>query len=195
MSLNNNRKGTFVNLVDGKFVIKNLKTGEKEIYDNLTGRIVGFTLKDDNIKGKVDKRILLQIVDNIDTYLLEIRLDSGYFRTFCNSLKSGNPKKIITLSALCKPLPNGKKNTVMFVIQDGKTLKHFHKKDNMGDCPETEIYTIKGETIYDNSEKIAFYIEWLKSVNFSDSGNGIITDAEKKEIIEEDGDEIGDIEF
>jgi hypothetical protein len=192
MSLNNNRKSIFVNLVEGKFVIKNLQTGEKEYYDNLTGRITSIQFKDDVIKGQVSKIVLFEITDNIDSYLLQMRLVSGYFRTLCNSLKSGNPKKIITLSGAVKPLPNGKSKTVIFVKQDGRVLKHCHTKDNMGDCPDTEYLVYKGKPDYDNSKQIEYFVNWLKSINFSQEENPLLTDSEKKEILEQDADEMGD---
>ena len=88
MALTNTRQGTFVNISKGKFIIK---VGEGyETYDNLTGRITGVEIRMDEYNKVQFEVVVFTIVDNIDTYFLKVRCDSGYFRSMCNALKSGD---------------------------------------------------------------------------------------------------------
>jgi len=181
MSLSNSKQRIYVSVSEGKFVIKNPKTNERELYDNLTGRIVNIEVKDETYKGETYKKAFFDIVDNVDTYTLQLRVGSGYFRTFCNSLKSGDINKIISLSALVNE-KNGRPNGVIFVKQDGKVLKHFHTKDNMGDLPEVEKIIFKGKEDYDNTKAMEYWIKWLLSLKFESYNE----DAIKKDIVSKD---------
>lgn len=181
MSLSNAKPKVYVNIVEGKFAIKNYKTNEKELYDNLTGRLVNVEIKDETYQGKTYKKAYFDLVDNIDTYTLGLRVNSGYFRTFVNSLKSGNANKIITISAVVNER-NGKTNSVIFVKQDGKVLKHFHTKDNMGDLPPVEQIMFQGQIHYDNTKAMDYWIKWLESLKFETYNEEVA----KKEIINDD---------
>lgn len=181
MSLTNNSRGIYVNLKRGRFAIKvKNKNGEDsiELYENLTGRIVGVQFKDESYNGQDFLVAVFEIVDNVDTYLLQIRVDSGYFRTLCNSLKSGDVNRIVKLSAMFTDA-GGKTKTVMFVKQDGKTLKHFHTQDKLGDLPPLEKVTYKGKERYDGTNQQKYWMDWLSSINFGDK-------EEEKKIINEE---------
>jgi hypothetical protein len=181
MSLSNAKPKVYVNIAEGKFAIKNYKTNERELYDNLTGRLVKVEIKDESYQGKTYKKAYFDIADNIDTYTLGLRVNSGYFRTFVNSLKSGNVNKIITISAVVNER-NGKSNSVIFVKQDGKVLKHFHTKDNMGDLPPVEQIVFQGQINYDNTKAMEYWIKWLESLKFETYNEEVA----KKEIINDD---------
>jgi len=165
MSLTNKRQGIYVSISNGKFAIKNPQTNQVELYDNLTGRIVKVEIKDDTFKGKAFKKAYFDIVDDVETYILQIRVGYGYFRSFCNSLKSGDINKVITISGIVKE-ENGKSKGVLFVKQDGKILKHFHTKGNMGDLPPVEMINFNGNVLYDNTKEMEYWMNWLKSIKF-----------------------------
>jgi len=163
MGLHNKKKGIFVNLSNGKFAIK---SGENiEYYDSLSGRILSVSFRMREFKGATYETATFEIADNVDVYLLEMRTDSGYFRSMTNSLKSGDPKKLVNLNAFSKQV-DGKSRTGMFVNQGGKTLKHAHTKDNPNGMPLIEYVIFKGKEEMDNTKQIQFFKDWLSSIQF-----------------------------
>lgn len=163
MGLHNSKRGIFVNISKGKFTIK--KDNVYEQYDNLIGRITEVDFRIDEYQNKKFEVAIFTLVDNIDTYILKIRVDSGYFRAMCNALKTGDINKIVKLRAVFKE-SNGKKETGMYVFQNDKALKHAHTKDNLGDMPPMEKVVFKGEETWDNTKQLQFWKDWLKSLKF-----------------------------
>lgn len=184
MSLTNNTSGIYVNLVRGKFAVKEKnRNGEDQVgmYDNLTGRIIGVQFKEDQYNGQEFTVAVFEIVDNQNTYLLQIRVDSGYFRTLCNSLRSADVNRIVTLSGIYTKT-NNKTKTVLFVKQDGKTLKHYFTKDNMGELPALEKVTYNNKDRYDSTKQQQFWMDWLTSLNLGNK-------QQEQSIIQQDMDE------
>ena len=153
----------FVNVKEGKFVVKN-KKGEPEKYDALQGILSRVDFKMDEYQGKSYELAKITINFVGEVYVIQMRTDSGYFRGFCNSLKSGNHKDEITIKPSCVKNDNGKTITTCFVQQNGKVLKHFYTKDNLGDLPPLDKVEFKGSVQYDNSKQIAFWKNWLSSL-------------------------------
>jgi len=153
----------FVNIKDGKFVVKN-KKGEPEIYDALQGVISRVDFKMDEYQGKTYELAKITIGYIGEIYVIQMRTDSGYFRGFCNSLKSGNHKDEITIKPSSIKNESGKTATTCFIQQNGKFLKHFYTKDNLGDLPPLDKIEFKGKTQYDNTKQIAFWKNWLSSL-------------------------------
>jgi len=153
----------FVNIKDGKFVVKN-KKGDPEIYDALQGVISRVDFKMDEYQGKTYELAKITIGYIGEIYVIQMRTDSGYFRGFCNSLKSGNHKDEITIKPSSIKNESGKTATTCFIQQNGKFLKHFYTKDNLGDLPPLDKIEFKGKTQYDNTKQIAFWKNWLSSL-------------------------------
>jgi hypothetical protein len=153
----------FVNIKDGKFVVKN-KKGEPEIYDALQGILSRVDFKMDEYQGKTYELAKVTINYVGEIYVIQMRTDSGYFRGFCNTLKSGNYKDEITIKPSSVKNESGKTITTCFIQQNGKFLKHFYNKDNIGDLPPLDKIEFKGKTQYDNSKQIAFWKNWLSSL-------------------------------
>lgn len=153
----------FVNIKEGKFVVKN-KNGEPERYDALQGVLSRVDFKMDEYQGKTYELAKVTIGYVGEIYVIQMRTDSGYFRGFCNSLRSGNHKDEITIKPSCVKGENGKTASTCFIQQNGKFLKHFYTKDNMGDLPPLDKIEFKGKVQYDNSKQIAFWKNWLTSL-------------------------------
>ena len=158
----------YLNLREGKIVTKEK---DKIIeYASITGKILEFQFVEDEYNGKkYEKAKVIIKADEID-YCLQMRTESGYFRGLCNSLKSGNPKDLVTLSPNSKVV-NGKPVTTIFVKQHDKWLKHYHTLENMGDLPELHKVEFKGATHFDNSEQINFWKEWANKTFINTTTN------------------------
>ena len=152
--------GTFVNISKGNFIYKN-ENGEKETFQSLRGTIYDVDFIKDQINGNIKNKVQLFMKDGEESYIVQIDVNSGYFRGFCNSLKSGKPKNEITLTPLLK---EGNKTTIL-VEQNGKYLKHYFNKDFQGlgedILPKLDQLIVKGETILDNTKQVQYWKNWL----------------------------------
>jgi hypothetical protein len=109
----------------------------------------------------------ITIIDGAERFLLQMNVDSGYFRAFCNALRSGDP----TAEVRIKPnyqVVDGKKKSSCFVEQNGKSLKHAFTRDNPGDLPPVEKVMFKGKEAYDGSKAMAYWKNWLSSIKWAD---------------------------
>lgn len=165
MSLETNTgKSIFVNISNGRLYTKE-KDKEPVYFDTIGGTIIGVTFKEEEYQGKKYEKAHIAMMDGEEKYDLGIRTDSGYFRGFCNSLKNGDPTEKIKVSPSYKE-KDGKPQTTCFVQQRGQALKHAYTMANMGDLPQVEKVTFKGQTQYDGSAQIAFWKNWLLSIKF-----------------------------
>lgn len=155
--------GTFVNIKQGSLVItKKNEAGENEpeLFASIKGLIFKVEFIEEEFKGQKYEKAKIFIQRDGNNYILQMRTDSGYFRGFCNSLKSGNVNKELTITPSSKEV-NGKNQTTCFVEQEGRYLKHFYTKDYAGDLPPLEKVEFKGVVHYDNSKQLAFWKNWL----------------------------------
>ena len=167
MGLNKDtERATYVNIKEGQ-----LYTGsgdKKEFFASLTGTMVKVDFKKDEYNGKTFEVASIHMVDGADRFILQMRTDSGYFRGFCNSLKSGYPTEMpFTLTPSSKKGDNDKPQTTCFIKQDGLTLKHKHTKDNPGDLPPLEKLMFRGEDVWDSTKQIQYWKDWLSSLKFN----------------------------
>jgi hypothetical protein len=155
--------GTFVNISKGNFIYKN-KEGEKETFQSLRGTIYDVDFIKDQINGNVKNKVQLFIKDGDESYIVQIDVNSGYFRGFCNSLKNGNQKEELTLT----PLLKAENKTTILIEQKGKYLKHYFNKDFKGKendiLPDLDRIIVKGESILDNTKQVEYWKNWLISV-------------------------------
>ncbi len=161
---NNSGKLTFVNVKQGKLYIKP-KDEEAQFFDFLEGTITKVDFSQESYNGQDYERANIVMVDGDDKYLLQLRTDSGYFRGFANSLRSGNPTDKIKVTPYYKE-ENGKPSTTCFVQQYGKILKHYFTRDNPGDYPQLEQVDFKGKTMWDGSKQIEYWKKWFASLQF-----------------------------
>ena len=155
--------GTFVNIKQGTLVIaKKNEQGEPdpETFASIKGVIFKVEFIEEEFKGKKYEKAKIYLTSENKNYILQMGTDSGYFRGFCNSLKSGSPTKELTITPSSKEV-NGKNQTTCFIEQNGKFLKHFYTKDFNGDLPPLEKVEFKGVVHYDNKKQIEFWKKWL----------------------------------
>lgn len=114
MGLNKDEgKQTFVNISEGRLYTKK-KGEEKDFFGSLTGTITKVKFEEDEYNGVKYEKASIYFVDNDESFCLQMRTDSGYFRGFCNSLKSGKPTEKITVSAAHKEENGGKPQNNLF---------------------------------------------------------------------------------
>lgn len=158
--LANESVGKYVNIKNGKLITK--KEEEKITFDTISGKIVQVDFFIDDYANKEKVKLFIKSDEN---YILQMHTDSGYFRGFCNSLKSSqNPKDEISITPQLK-VENNKSITTCFVQQEGKYLKHYFTRDFNGKegdfLPQLKKIEFKGKSILDNSEQIDYWKNWL----------------------------------
>ena len=189
--VNEEKKGViFLNIKEGKLVSKK-ENGETESFDGVRGTLIKIEFVKDEYEGRTFEKARIMIKYQDDVYLLQMKLDSGYFRGFCNSLKSGNPKEEIYIKPSLSKDEQGRNNATCFVKQGNSFLKHAYTKNNMGDLPELKVVNFGGKTLYDNTEQVAFWKNWLDSVINTKDNETI----ENNQNIEESNDFNDDLPF
>lgn len=161
---NNTGNGTFVNISKGKLYTKK-KNEDAVFFDAISGVITGVQFKKDEYEGKPYEKAEITLVDGDEKFILTMRVDSGYFRGFCNSLKSGSPTERVRIAPFTKE-EDGKTSTTCFVSQNNQALKHFHTKDNLGDLPELKRVRFKGQDVWDGTEQIDYWKKWLSDIQW-----------------------------
>lgn len=151
--------GMYINISKGNFVY--YVNGEKETFTSLRGTIYAVDFIKDQINGTTKTKAQIFMKDGEESYIVQMDVNSGYFRGFCNSLKSGLPKKEITIT----PLLKAENKTTILVQQGGKYLKHHFNKDFKGSgndiLPDLDEIIVKGETRSDNTKQVQYWKNWL----------------------------------
>lgn len=158
---------TFVQVKDGKLRAKNKSTNEYETFDGISGVIKKFDISTETYEGKTITKALFTIYVNDEKFILDMYLDSAYFKNLCNSLKSGLPHAEVTLMPSRTKNERGGYNHSFFVKQDGKFLKHFHTKEKMGDCPPIEQTKVNGVVKWDGTKQVEYYKTWALTTYFT----------------------------
>lgn len=148
---------TYVNISKGLFVIK--KDGEVQAHKSFTGYLVGIDIKDDVYQGKAYKKLCLTMQAGNEDFLLQMKLDSGYGRYFCNLIKNADLTQIMQISPKFE-IKDGKQQASLFIRQNDQALKFFFQKDDPTRPPVKQV-EFKGETHYDNTEQTQFFIKML----------------------------------
>lgn len=161
----NEGRKIYLNIKEGRIHYKDPKTGEKKDTGTVSGVITHGSVNQKEWEGKKYEELTLTIVDGTEKYLLQINLNSGYFRAFCNQLKSGDPTQRVKLAPSYK-VADGKKNSSMFVEQNGASLHWYSKKGDLKDVPPAEPITVNGETLMDRTKHNAYWKNWLSTVKW-----------------------------
>jgi hypothetical protein len=156
---------TYLNIKQGKIVYKD-KNGEKRIADSVSGFIKKVEFAIEQYEGRDYEKAKITIVDGMDNFILQMRVDSGYFRGFCNSVRSGNPTEKIKIAPSFKETDN-KKQSTCFIQQDGHWLKHYFNKDNNGDLPQLKKVMLNNKEHWDGTEQMEYWKNWLISIEFT----------------------------
>ena len=161
---NQNLNATYVNIKEGALVTKT-KDGVLESYDSLEGVIEKVEFITEQYEGKNIEKAKFYVNAIGELFILQIKTNSGYFRGLCNSLASATaPKDMLKIVPSLKKDDKGKPKSTCFVGQNGKFLKHAFTKENMGELPDLDKVTFKGEVQYDNTKQIEFWKNFLNDI-------------------------------
>lgn len=161
---------TFVNISKGQFIVKKSKDQkEYDTYSTIGGIITDIDFEEDEYQGKKFEKAKIIMVDGEDRYCLQMRVDSGYFRGFCNSLASADdPTQRIRISPSYKLDKDDKPSTTCFVRlgTNKDPLKWKFTKDHPGELPQLMSREWKGKVEWDNTEQIRYWKVWCISIDW-----------------------------
>jgi hypothetical protein len=159
-----NMNATYVNIKEGSLVVKT-KDNILESYDSLEGIIERVEFLTETYEGKNVEKAKFYVNAIGELFILQVKTNSGYFRGLCNSLASAtSPKETLKIIPSFKKDEKGKPKSTCFVEQNGKFLKHAFTKENMGELPDLDKVTFKGEVQYDNTKQIEFWKNFLNDI-------------------------------
>ncbi len=167
MALGDNTGGhIFLNIKEGKLSFKDRATSERKTCGYVSGFITEVRFEMKEWEGKKYEQATFTIVDGDEKYLLQTKTRSGYFKAICNQLRSGDPKKKVKITPNYKQ-DGAKKMSGAFVEQDGKTLPWYSKKTDPKDVPPMKPFELKGETVWDDTDQINYWKNWLSSAQWA----------------------------
>jgi len=174
MGLQSNQggNGVFLSITNGKLVRQFKQPTDKsvsrvnkvgkevheEFYDSLTGFISDIKTKESDY----GKFWVVSVKDDKHTYFLEMKYSSGYAVSFLKALPNVSFSELVTLTPKLT-IDGDKKSSVVFINQNGVGLKHFWNKANPGELPQLKQIKIKGVLTYDDSERMEYLEEYVKS--------------------------------
>ena len=172
MGLNQSQsKGVFLSITNGKLVRQFASATDKsvsrvnkmgrevheEFYDSLSGWLTDIKTKE----SEYGKSWVLVLKDEEGSYNLEMKYSSGYATSFLKAIPNASLSEVITLSP--KLIVDGdKKQSVLFISQNGKGLKHFWTKDNPRDLPPMVKKKVRGVDIWDDTERMDYLENYVK---------------------------------
>lgn len=144
----------FVNISKGKLVIK--KDGEIQTFGYLEGHLTDIEILEDEYQGDKYLKLSLKINDGSESFLLQMRLDSGYGRAFCCIIPNANLEWPMKISPSFKDDRGG-----LFIKQNGAALKWYFNKDNPRDLPQLKKVKVGNKELWDNADQQAYFINML----------------------------------
>jgi hypothetical protein len=150
----------WIRIKDGKFVYWD---GQKELFfDEMKGKILDYYLKVNEINGQEFEECIFTLMCDDEKYLLSFRVDSSYFRIFCNYLPNLNLNDNVLIKVKMD-IVLGKKKGAIFVKQLENWIKAYFVKDKMQDYPAPKMITLGEKIIYDNTDQINYWKAYLNN--------------------------------
>lgn len=150
----------WIRIKDGNFVYWD---GQKEItYDQMKGQIVGYYIKENEINGQKFEECLFTLNCEGEKYILSMRTDSSYFRIFCNYIPNLDLNESILIKVRMDVI-QGKKKGSIFVKQFANWIKAYFTRDDMKDYPGPKIINLGEKIVYDNTDQINYWKNYLKN--------------------------------
>jgi hypothetical protein len=174
MGLNNNQSSSiYLQISNGKLVrsfssptpksvSRTNKVGKEvheEFYDSLTGYVKGISTKE----TEYGKFWVINVNDGESDYTLSTNYSGGYAVSFLKAIPNADLSRMMTITPRIM-VDGDKRNSVMFINQDGKGLKHYWTKDNPGQLPNLEKIKIKGKDTWDDSRRLEYLENFVKDL-------------------------------
>ena len=161
------------------------KIVHEEFCNGLSGRIVDIKTKDHPDYGKF---WLVTLKDGDWSGVIQMKFSSGYASAFLKMLPNVDLSKEVTIVPNMK-IEGDKKKTSLFIMQNGKPLKHLYTKDNPNGLPQMKIIKVKGKETWDDTEMM----EFLEKMVFTEVTPKLNGSSESSQ--SEDTAEIADLDF
>jgi hypothetical protein len=129
----------------------------EEFYDSLSGYITDLKTKE----GDYGKFWVVTIKDDSSYYNLEIKYSSGYATSFLKALPNADLSEVINITPKLV-IDGDKKQSVIFISQNGKGLKHYWTKDNPRDLPPLKKIKVKGVETWDDTDRMDYLEDFVK---------------------------------
>jgi hypothetical protein len=172
MGLNQSQnKGVFLQITNGKLVRQFSSPTDKsvsrvnklgrevyeEFYDSLSGYLSDLKTKE----SEYGKFWVITIKDDSVYYNLEMKYSSGYAASFLKTLPNANLSEVINITPKLV-IDGDKKQSVIFISQNGKGLKHYWTKDTPRELPPLKKIKIKGVETWDDTDRMDYLEIFVK---------------------------------
>jgi len=172
MGLNQSQnKGVFLSITNGKLVRQFASPTEKsvsrvnkmgrevheEFYDSLSGYLTDLKTKE----SEYGKSWVITIKDDSVYYNLEMKYSSGYATSFLKALPNANLSEVINITPKLM-IDGDKKQSVIFISQNGKGLKHFWTKDTPRELPPMVKVKVRGVDTWDDTDRMVYLENYIK---------------------------------
>lgn len=163
----------YVNIKLGKMSVYNGKGKPPTEHDFLSGTINTIGIVEEEYKGNVSEKIIVNIRDN-ENYKLKFDLNSGYGRMFCQQLPNVNPSKAVTFQGKYEE-KDGRKSSSLFLSQDNKSVGFAHTAKNPNGLPEAKKVKVNGKEVLDRTDQMEFFKKIISTFQgkLSQSNNSI----------------------
>jgi hypothetical protein len=172
MGLANREGGKYITILGGKFCVrvqegtpgavarvnKLGKTVHELFYDSFTGKLINIRTRD----GEYGKSWEFDFQDSGEVYTLQLSYSNSYATNLLKILPNVDLSKEMKVQPAQK-IEDGKTKSSLFISQDGKTLKHAYTKDAPNGLPPMEQKTVKGQVVWDDTERLAFLEAMVES--------------------------------
>lgn len=149
----------YVNISKGTLVAT--INNEKQTFDELGGFLTDIKITEEEFKNKKFKRVTATITFGDVDYLLQMKLDSGYGRGFCQAIGNCNLTREIMISCKYEEKEGSETGTASLFINQNGWVKWQWTRDNMGELPQLEKIVYKDNEVWDNSKQLAFFEKFL----------------------------------
>jgi len=143
----------------------NSKDGTKVWYEqrfaSLSGRITD-VFKRISEQGYGDQ-LCVVLNDNGEEYQIQMPWSSRYSSGFFLCMPNIDAGKEITLSPWSKQI-DGKTKTMLYLRHGQEDIKWGWTKDNPGNMPEMKQIKVKGQVVWDDSERQEFFEKYLNEM-------------------------------
>lgn len=170
MGLDNRAEGKFITILGGKFcqkvpegtqgaVTRTNKLGKtvtEKFYDSFTGKLVGIKTQD----GTYGKSWIFSFKDSGDVYHLQLSYSNSFATAFLKMLPNVDLTKEMKVQPSVKEV-DGKNKSSLFINQNGQSVKHAYTKDAPNGLPPMVQVTVKGEKIWDDTDRIEFLYQMV----------------------------------
>jgi hypothetical protein len=172
MGLNQSQnKGVFLSITNGKLVRQFASATDKsvsrvnkmgrevheEFYDSLSGYLTDLKTKE----SEYGKFWVITIKDDSVYYNLEMKYSSGYATSFLKALPNANLSEVINITPKLV-IDGDKKQSVVFISQNGKGLKHFWTKDTPRELPPMVKVKVRGVETWDDTDRMDYLEDYVK---------------------------------